>query len=314
MNKFSATKAAFSIFDFMKFNRNFVLKYIAFYFFFIVAYLAAMWAIGYFDLFKIMMESAASGNPEAMDIAALNQWSGSIVPKMGLVMILSAGAWVMYISAVLRKMLRNEEIGFHGLSWGKDENRMALAFLVYFGLYIGFYLMLVVGLLIGGGIAWGLGQISPILSGIISVLIGIGFFCALFAFIVRLSQFGVLTIANRKMGTIDSFKETRGNFWSFFGAHFILSFIVMLVMFVLLAVGVMIYGNNLGMPGAENSETLSAIMPQFFAIGLIYSLIAGFVMQAQICVGAYAYKVMHEGEELPSEPDATPHIWPTLGE
>jgi hypothetical protein len=287
------------------------LKYIVLYALFIVVAFSCIWSIGYFDFFGIIMNITAD---EAATNQAINDWSAKTSPALILIMFASVGLWVIYASAVWRKMLRGEEIGFHGLTWGKDENRLAFAYLIYYGLNMGASLVFVFAILFGAAIIGGLALIAPSVAAIIGAILVIFAMFASVWFYIRISQFGVLTIATRKMATIDSFKETRGHFWSFFGAHFIQGFLVSLVFMIFFA---LLIWSEFGQYFETNqlpTEFPPIDKTKLFLFLGGFALFGGFASIAHLCVGAYAYKIMHDGEEMPSEPEPLPHVWPTLGE
>ena len=299
-NRFSPRAAAFSIIDFTKAHPSFVLKYSLFYVVFMVLYFAALGAIGYFDIFKIMF--AGGGEP---DITELNRYNSEVTSKMWPLIILSMLVYVAYKGAVLRKMIRGEEIGFYGFTWGKDENRLALSSLIWFALYFATYLVVVlVGLAIGfvAGFAF---KNVPILAGIlifVDIVACVGIFIYVLA---RIGQYSTISIARRKIVVMDSWNLTKGHTGSF-----VLAYLIFFVAFTIILAIFGAFAFQIVKSDFSASSFPNLMNPKWFALGIIYGLITSFMMLAMSCISAYAYKIMFDGEELTQEIDVKTATWP----
>lgn len=298
MKKFSSIKAAFAIIDFSKSNPKFTIKFILAFALVMLIYLSAIFSTGYFDLITQMIASSEAPDSWPYDKAFMDATN-----RINLVSIAYWFIYIVFTGAGLRKTIRNEEIGFFGFTWGKDETRILLSIIVLFGIIIGAYLAIIlIGIVSFGVIA--LLKNLPILP----YLFGFCIFCLVLYFIygliIRLSQYGVITIAQRKMGTIDSIKETKDHGWTFFWAYFINSLVCIFFYIFIFALGFLAYSFT----GKFPTNLIELFNPAWFGVCLIGSLFMGAYILSKICLGSYAYHMMHEGEELPQE-SISENVW-----
>ena len=298
MKKFSSIKAAFAIIDFAKNHPKFTIKFILAFALVMLLSLTAFYSTGFVELFIQMVINSES--PEKWP------YEKAFMDATNLINILYIVCWFFYIvfsSAGLRKAIRNEEIGFHGFTWGKDETRILLSYLVLIAIMIAAYLGIGLFFLIATGIGVFIKSI-PIIAPLYGIIVGgLGSFFV-YWLIIRLSQFGVLTIAQRKMGTIDSIKETKGHGWSFFWAYFINTLVVSVSYLILIGFGFAAYK----ITGKFPITAMELLNPAWLFVFILAAIIMGIFILSRICLGSYAYHMMHEGEELPQE-SASENVW-----
>ena len=158
--------------------------------------------------------------------------------------------------AVNRAVLLPSESAFGYLRLGGDELRII-------GLSIILTLLFI-------GVVLGLGTAVAIIAGVLATIAGdVGAFIAFPLFIlmygviiwlaVRFSLAVPITVAERRIAVFDSWRLTRGHFWSLLGMT-LLSAVMAMVVYVLLALVAMpVFFFALG--GFENFEALEAMAP-----------------------------------------------------
>jgi hypothetical protein len=299
MTKFSALKAALSGIDFIKNNQAFAKKFVLIYAGVYTLYYLALAQIGYFTDFAALTAVFQGGDMQEYAQAAQAKQAPQLI-----LALLSFAAYLALCAAALRKMLRNEEVGLWGISWGKDENRMLLSLLILLAMLIGLYLVLIIPTVI---ISVPLllrdannPQNTAMVVGII-LLIVMPFFAV---FMVRFSQYGVLTIAKRKVAVMDSWRETKGQFWSYFGAHLLVYLAMMAVMCLgwFLAIKGFAGGN-------EPKNALEFLHPLIIIPTIVIFAIVGLLTLCANSVGAYAFYITHNGEGV-VELETEKQDWP----
>jgi hypothetical protein len=277
---FSPSEAALSIFELAKRQPQFVLRFCIIYALVLMATYALAGATGVGKALQGYIALAAGGrppNPERiLEVLSPASMGFFIVAAFGLI----AGA--MTGAMALRKAIRDEDSGFFGLQFGKDEINLLLAMLMMGGTLIG--VNFIIGLI--GGFAAG-GN-----AGVMFLVVFIAFIVMSFVGI-RLSQFGVLTIANQNVSVIPSWTETKGQAWRFVGAYLLWIIIASIIGLIAQSIGgigagAMKVSVSSGMP-----ETLGAFFkPGWLFYTLIYGLASGFGNLGSICIGAYAWHQM----------------------
>jgi hypothetical protein len=139
---------------------------------------------------------------------------------------------LILLTAAMRAVIRPEAPGFAYIRLGGDEVRIvALAIFMF----IAFYLAMLVGALIIGivtvAIGAAAGPAAAVPAAIVEVLILIG----LFIFVeVRLSLALPLTLIRGQFVLAESWRMTRGRFWTLFGGYFVL-FLILFVLWMVVA-------------------------------------------------------------------------------
>jgi hypothetical protein len=276
---FSPSEAALSIFTLAKRQPQFVLRYcILFALMVMVTFaLGAVLGVGkvlqdYVGLFR---GSTVPDQQALVDL--LTPATGGITIMLVFSVITSA----ILTAMGLRKAVRDEDIGLFGLQFGSDEVRMGAAFLIFGAILVGVNVAVIV---LGGLVSFGN-------AGLIA-LVGLASLVAMGLVSLRLSQFGVLTIANRRVAVGASWQETKGQALRLMGAYGL--WLVVMLIFTGLAqaigtLGAAAMGVRVnGMP-ATLGEMASA---GWLFYALIYGLASGFANLSSLCIGAYAWHQM----------------------
>lgn len=125
--------------------------------------------------------------------------------------------WVVFEAANQRRYMRAE--GFR-LALGPDEGRIFVVGLIWFAmliaLYIGLVIVMVVPLALIGISGGGAG------AGLFMILIMLVTFFAFFYFLVRWSPAAAMTVRDENIRFFESWRVTRGRFWTLFGANLVI--------------------------------------------------------------------------------------------
>lgn len=277
---FSPSEAALSVFELTKRQPQFVLRFCIVFALIAMVYLALAGVFGVGTALTNYVALTAGGKVPSPDrvIAVISPAAAGLT-----IISLFALASTAFTSAMgLRKAVRDQDIGFFGLQCGADEVRLIAGMLL-----IGITLLLIniVISVIGGAVTMGD-------RGLLLLVVLASILAMLFV-MVRLSQFGVLSIANGSVGVLASWQETTGQFWRLIGAYLLWVVIAGILGLVAKAVGTLA-GSALGatigvgLPGSLQ-EFMSA---GWLCYGLIYGLASGFANLGSICIGAYAWHQM----------------------
>jgi hypothetical protein len=277
---FSPSEAALSVFELAKRQPQFVLRFCIIYALGVMLTYALAGGTGVGQAMQGYMALAASGKPPNPErILEVLSPAG---PGFAIIMIVGLLTGALTSAMGLRKAIRDEDQGLFGLQFGKDEVNVILA-------------MLLVGVILFG-INFGVSMIGGIVGGANPAFVFLALMVSLVAMGivgVRLSQFGVLTIAQGKVAVIPSWAETKGQAWRFLGAY--LLWLVVASVIAILAQSIGTLGASalgvkvgVGMPAslAEFSK------PGWLLFTLVYGLASGLGNLGMICVGAYAWHQM----------------------
>jgi hypothetical protein len=188
---FSPSEAALSVFELAKRQPQFVLRFCIIYALFVMLTFGLGGALGIGTVLTNYLALIANGkqpDPEAL-LAVLSPATGAIT----ILLIVGVLSGVLTSTMGLRKAVRDEDTGLLGLQIGGDELRLFAAMLM-----VGAVLMAVNILvsIVGAVVTLGNAQLMGLT--VVASLIGMAILG------VRLSQFGVLTIASRAISVAPS--------------------------------------------------------------------------------------------------------------
>ncbi len=283
-NKFSPSDAAVSIFTFAKLNPKFVLRYMA---------ITSVFSLLLYIIvsFTGLLESGAAFekiNPNSTDLepffAALKLINGPVA----IIFLLAAILLGVVLNAfAMRKLVRNQEIGFYGLSFGNDEKNLIIGSLLIA------FIVFCVTFLISFVLSFVAVFFKPVAL-LVPVIIILG---AIFL-LGRLGIWAVLSIANRNIGIKDAYNYTKEQFWSFVGAYILCGTLVIIASIFVKALLSFVFSAI--MPAdmfykvPQNSKEVLAIGTLLFQ--MVFSFFSSFGSLALLCVGAYAYHQIEAGE------------------
>lgn len=202
MSDFSPSDAALEGFRLVRERPGTILAWGGLYFVGIVGIGAFMLAAIGQDFVKYVQKGGMeSGDPEALAAILQHTWPAFLVVLL-LVIFLSS----IISGGVYRLVLRPEEPGFAHLRIGADELRLTLVNVVLFsvGMVFLFLLAMVAAALAGGQGAFGV---------VVAIIVGFGLVWAG----VRLLLATPMTFGERRVTIRESWRLTRGRFWSLFG-------------------------------------------------------------------------------------------------
>lgn len=165
----------------------------------------------------------------APDPALMMAHMGRVV---GVYLMLLIGLLVLY-TAGLRASLRPGEGRFAYLRLSMDEVRMVLVALL---LWVGFFLLYLVLVLVLGLIGGVVAVASREAAVPVLILLGLAAFAVLIYFYVRFSLVFALTMQRGKVIIGESWRLTKGRFWTLLAAYLVVALIIMAVSVVVLGV------------------------------------------------------------------------------
>ncbi len=291
LNKFSPSEASVSVFEFTKLHPKFVLRYSLIYGVFQVVSVLLLAATGYFGIIR-KMAAMGSATPSEQDILSVFSSLNWVVVAITFIVSIAFGTMVMAMA--LRKTVNNQEIGFYGLTWGKDENNLLFAMFIVAIIYIGSFFAagLLGGILAAAGIA--VEYATPVVMAIVTV--------AMIWFVVAVSQYGVISIANGRFKLKEVMSETKPQFWSYMGAYVLAFILAMIASLIIQGSLGAIFGMSTFNP--ENAKNLfpesfvAALRPNYILYYFCMGTFSGFINLAFVCVGSYAYHKKREGMQL----------------
>jgi hypothetical protein len=277
---FSPSEAALSVFELSKRQPQFVLRFCILYAVVMIVTYALAGALGVGDAlnkFVALTQTNPQPDPEAvMEILAPATTGIAVLLIFGLI------SGLLLSTMGLRKAVRDEDAGLFGLQVGADEARLFAALLLVWAILIGVSL----AISIIGGIAT-LGNVKMVALTLTASII------AMTIVGVRLSQYAVLSIAEKSVAVVKSWHETKGQMWRFIGAYLLWFLISLVFSMIVQTIGSLVGGLMGSNVGTGMPATLSEFMkPGWLFYALTYGLCAGFQNLGAICVGAYAWHQM----------------------
>lgn len=282
--KFSPSDAAISIFGFIKANPQFTYRYMAISAVVGLVSVFALASTGYLEFMTRFAEiTRGGGQPsESEMLAALSLLK---LPQLAIFMVVATIASMTLLGMALRKTVKNQEIGFYGLTWGKDENQLTIA-------------MLQLSLLMFAA-SLGISIISVLLAlavPMLAIIMPVGVVLMMVFLMGRYGMYGVYTILNQKASLKQTAEATKEQFWSFFGAYFLAWAICAIALMVIQALMGLALRPLMGEVGASG---LPSDLKGMLSIGAILyfalnGAISGVAQLAFVCVGAFAYHKMNE--------------------
>lgn len=169
--------------------------------------------------------SQANGRDPAAAWAMLP--SVSLVFLFGLLALLFLGS--LLFTAAYRAFLHPDEHRFGYIRFGGDELRFAALIVLWVALSVGgsFVIAFVTGLLAALGAA-----LPSVLKFVYVLILTFGALCAFIYPLVRLSLSMPMTMADRHIRLLESWKLTRGQFWPLFWAYFLAALLIALLFIV----------------------------------------------------------------------------------
>jgi hypothetical protein len=167
--------------------------------------------------------ASLGGDPQARLAAAMGSLGNLLSMELGLLIL-----FVILMTAAQRAVLRPADKGLFYLKLGMDELRMlALTIILVILFYVG--LVVAVGVLAVGAVALGRA------AAVVLMIVGIVALLALAIWLeVRLSLAFPLTLLRRRIIIGESWRLTRGRFWTLFGAYLVI-FVIFLVLWSVVA-------------------------------------------------------------------------------
>ncbi|MFM1976151.1 MAG: hypothetical protein RL145_997 [Pseudomonadota bacterium] len=274
---FSPSEAAFSVFELMKRQPQFVMRY-------------AMLSAGVMAIY--MFITASSGAGDAIQrYAALTQSEklptmeqmqtilGPVMPSLFFSFLVSSILSALMTGMALRKALHDREEGFWGLQVGPIEGRFLLATLALMVIIFVATTVLVMVTTLLATIHGALGSLA------ILAMIGVMIWMS-----VRLSQFGVMGVVNGTLGLKESYEQTNGKFWRYLGAYLlwlVITVILGTIVQGLAAIGASALGTKIGSGLPSNAQDFLSVGWAFYI--LLYGMVSGVLNLGFICIGAYAW-------------------------
>jgi hypothetical protein len=276
---FSPSEAAFSVFELAKRQPQFVLRYCIIYALFMMASYALAGASGFGQFMSNYVALAGTGTPDPEAVLDLFATGGV---GLGIMAVYFFVTRVLTSAMALRKAVRDEDSGLFGLKFGADELALSISTFCIWAILFGVYLLVTI---VGAAVTMGTPALLILVitaSLITTVFVGI-----------RLSQFGVITIAQSQAAVVQSWKETKGHASRFLGAHLLwilVSGILVLIASVVATTGAGAMGTQVG---SSMPVTLAAFMtPGWWFYALLFGLVSGFANLGSVCIGAYAWHQM----------------------
>jgi hypothetical protein len=187
----------------------------------------AVWALVYVAVVVAMAFAVRSGLPVQPAPANPRALASAMGASLFLNLVHLAIFFTLY-TAAMRSVLRPSEAGIGFLRFGADELReiaLGLFFLILF--YVG---LIVAGIILGLIVALAIAAAGTGTAMFVAIGIAVGILVAVTCWLsVRLSLAFPLTLVRGAITISESWRLTRGRFWTLFGGFFLLYLLVLLI-------------------------------------------------------------------------------------
>jgi hypothetical protein len=241
-------------------------------------YFAAIAAIGLVVQPLVATQATSMNGDPAAALAAMQGMIGQLLLLYLIYLVL----FVMLMAASQRAVLRPEESGFAYLRLGMDELRLiALAIFLFIIFYVG---LLVVGVVMGLFMGVIMVTAGPGAFAITMIVYGCVVLAAACWFEVRFSLAFPLTLLRRRIVIGESWRATRGHFWTLFGGYFVIAIIITALWLAVLSVTMGPYISELMRSGFKPEAVRAAMQHQMArqAGGLDATMIIGWGLSALV--------------------------------
>ena len=253
MDRFSPSDAALEGFRLTRERPLTILAWTGYYFVGLTILFFAMFAV-LGPSFRDMLERGDASEVDAMSAILAKS------PQLGPILILAVFFNAIMVSGVFRLVLRPQEKGWAWLRVGADELRLTIVvmflplFLAAAVAFIDFAVIMVTNMT-------GAARYAPVIFAVLalSITMWIG---------VRLSLAAPATFVRRKIAIADSWRLTRGHFWSLLGMIVLAIIFWIMVLLLIVVIG---YAVVRMAGGVEAMENLASLTPAtVFALVFTY--------------------------------------------
>lgn len=307
---FSATDAAFEGFRLVRRNP---LALVAWTLLYAVLSLTALFSlsnmVGALEAWTVQAEAMDSvDQPSLEQVMVLMSGFGAIMAQVAWLLPVSLVVGAMLGAAVARGVLKPSGDPFGYLRLGMDELRVlvvtfVLTLVMCFG---GVFAFVALGVLVAAGKAAGDGPAA--IAGLVGAL---ALFCGFVWVAVRLSLAVPITVAEKRFAFFDSFRVTKGHFWSLLGMAVLAFVMVMLIEFlskiITLPLGMISGLDSWSLSGHEDPAAVAAALdvtnPWVIAHAVVEAIVAALTVGILYAPFAAAYRDITGGRANPAGVD-----------
>jgi hypothetical protein len=269
-----------------------------------------------FDQLTSLMDTMENMDKAHPDVTALMAAMQPISSSAGIILLAEIVVIPMMVAGLLRLAINNEKPGFIYLSWGGNEFRVLITFILKYLLLCAIY----IGGAIAIALAAGLSIAAAGKAGPIVVAVAVFAFIVLMCWIMlRLSLSSAAAVGSGKIGIGPSWSATKGAVWSLL-LYWILWFVLLIIVecvftalfmpglmqnFTAMSQGAMIHANDhvaaqraVLQAEKEMFQAMARQLPLLIGFGAVLSLV---VYPLLICSTGVAWRLLNEGGEARSE-------------
>jgi len=217
------------------------------------------------------------GDPQAALAGLQAMFGGAMLLQLAFFLI-----YMILFAAALRAVLRPQEGGFAFIRLGGDELRLiGLTIFMVFCFYFGFVVVAIVLTLVVVVFAAAGGPGAAMIAGLLEMFVLLGLFVWLW---VRLSLALPLTFLRQTFVLAESWRLTRGRFWTLFGGYFIVFVVVAVLGTAAAAVTAGPYLQEIARGGFRLQALQAAAQAQLARqmAGIDAMMVAGWVLSALV--------------------------------